>query len=387
MPSQYQRLSAHLLTGSLNFNRRLQDYIATQAAVRESFYAQYNQPPFNSFSQRFMPNAGGPPTQTINHFMNQPMAPPQQGFSQVSSSFNQPPQSSNHQAYRAVPYSVPDRPPGRSQPHQRSASLSTPQEMQGYHQPAAFVNGAVNTSQSEEQRRMSLPPQALEQHSVPFEMAHSRPILSRSTTAQSIKAENVSAPQMSPQHSNSGTPRSPLSTRSTPAMQTIATPGNITPTGAPFAENTYADNKFLSLSMPPEAQQLIAPGLKPSDPMAAAFMQGSEHIALPTYTYNPNISPKSSRAATSSGNSKSMADGLPKTDTFVPSNPYLPFSMGEEPFIKMENMDNFSMADPPSAVSNELFPNTDLLYDFGMFGPEQTVSNDNFDDLFNFDQQ
>lgn len=389
MPSQYQRLSAHLLTGSLNFNRRLQDYIATQAAVRESFYAQYNQPPFNTFGQRFMPNAGGPPTQTMNHFMNQPMLPPQ-GFTQVSPSFNQSSQSSNPHTFRSAPYSIADRPPGRSQPHQRSASLSTPQEMQSYQQPTAFVNGVVGVSQSEEQRRMSLPPQPLEHLSIKMEQPPSRPSLSRSTS-QSVNNEKMSALQMSPQHSNSGTPRSPLSTQSTPALQTGATPGSTAPVGvvgAPYADSFFQNNNFFSLSMPPETQQLIAPGLKPSDPMAATFMQGSEHIALPIpkYTYNPNISPKPSHEATSNSMSKVPSNGVSKVENIMPSNPYVPLTMGQEQPNKMDNLDSFSLINPTSETSNELFPSTDF-FDFGMFSADQPISNDNFDDLFNFDQQ
>jgi hypothetical protein len=41
LPTQYQRLSAHLHTGSLMFNRKLHDYIATQHGVRNLFLQQY----------------------------------------------------------------------------------------------------------------------------------------------------------------------------------------------------------------------------------------------------------------------------------------------------------------------------------------------------------
>ena len=65
----------------------------------------------------------------------------------------------------------------------------------------------------------------------------------------------------------------------------------------------------------------------------------------------------------------------------------MPFTAGDEQFLKMENMDNLTMMNPSLAASDTMFPPTDLLYDFGMFGTDQTVANDNFDDFFNFDQQ
>ena len=56
----------------------------------------------------------------------------------------------------------------------------------------------------------------------------------------------------------------------------------------------------LSLSLPPESQQFVGSILDANDPRTAMFMAGSENLAqpfAPTYTYNPNYSPKSNRAA------------------------------------------------------------------------------------------
>lgn len=376
MPSQYQRLSAHLHTNSLLFNRKLQDYIATQAAVRQSFFAQYNQPPFNTLGQGFSANATGQQSaQTMNNFVNQQMPPPQ--------GFNQAPQTFNQQFYRTAPYSVPPR----TQPHQRSASLSSPQQMSGYQQPTHFANSGVGTPQGEDQRRMSLPPQPADQTSFTLPQTSSRPSLSRSPTSQSALQVNASSQQMSPQHSNAGTTKTPSSTQSTPTLHTVPTPGDMTPTRQSNAVPSFADNlpdaNLFSLSMPPESQQFIAQGLQPSDPMAAAFMQGSENIALPmtTYHYNPNLSPKSSRMVASGVSGTSTFDS-----TLLPST-YSNFS-GDE-FNKMNNMDSVHMANPSAVVSDDLFSPNDMTFssEFSIYGTDMSLSNDNFDDLFNFDNE
>src|SRR5438128_1867964 len=55
LPTQYQRLNAHLQTSSVMFNKKLHDYIATQHGVRNMFMLQYQNsaPAYPQFGQQF----------------------------------------------------------------------------------------------------------------------------------------------------------------------------------------------------------------------------------------------------------------------------------------------------------------------------------------------
>lgn len=64
------------------------------------------------------------------------------------------------------------------------------------------------------------------------------------------------------------------------------------------------------MSLPPESQQLVGSALDPADPRTSLFMAGSENLPQPftgTYTYNPNLSPKSSRAMAGQGIAQTLA--------------------------------------------------------------------------------
>jgi hypothetical protein len=58
LPMQYRRLTAHLQTGSSEFNRRLQDYLSTQVAMRTAYvdYTQNAQFANNHSNMQFMGN-------------------------------------------------------------------------------------------------------------------------------------------------------------------------------------------------------------------------------------------------------------------------------------------------------------------------------------------
>jgi hypothetical protein len=326
IPSQLHRMTAHFNTNSLMFNRKLQDYIATQAAVRQSFYAQYTNPAFGHYNPSLQTQAGGQFSQGMNPFMHQQMPPPT--FNQSSPTFNQSPQSFAPQSYRAAPYNVPQRPNA----HQRSASLSSPQQRQGFQQ-SQFSNNGPGTPQGEEQRRLSLPPQALEQASQHFVDSPSRPTLSRSTTAQNVQHIDRSPQQLSPQNN------SPSSAHSTPTLRAGTSPENTTPMG--FNPQLLHSN-LLSLSLPPESQQLIAPAMDPNDPTTAMFMAGSENIPMPvpTYHYNPNLSPKSSRLT-----------GTVTPGVTLLTEPVTPASDGA--MKSHGSSDGMPLADPSSVMSEE----------------------------------
>lgn len=335
LPTQYQRLSAHLHTGSLQFNRKLHDYIATQHGVRNLFLQQYQ--PLPAYGSQLTANAGPysqmqSPQMTQNPqmqnsqmqsaFVSQQMMLPPQMFSQAPQALNQSAHPSSpqgyqqpRQGYRHSPYPIP---PHRQ--HQRSASIPSPQQMPSF---TGQHFAPVGTPKTEEQRRLSLPPQALEQSSYQLADDRTRPSLSRSTTSQSVQQKPVA-------------PRNGLRRTSTPPSTHESPPSqldNSPPSSFPFMTMNYdpssqvLDMNPLSMSLPPESQQFLGSALDPDDPRTSIFMAGSDQIPQPfgKYTYNPNIGDKLLRAENSA--------------TFSP--------------IKVETaMENAPSSNTPSAVSD-----------------------------------
>ncbi|KAK3207236.1 hypothetical protein GRF29_103g268425 [Pseudopithomyces chartarum] len=153
LPTQYQRLNAHLQTSSWLFNRKLHDYIATQHGVRNMFFnQQFPGQQMQPYGTQFQNNASQLP------MANGPMLPPQT-FSPTAQDFAQSQQQAfspgafqnQPQNYRHSPYSIPQRP--QLQPHQRSASIASPHVMTDF---APINQSGPNTA--DQTRRLSLPP-------------------------------------------------------------------------------------------------------------------------------------------------------------------------------------------------------------------------------------
>jgi hypothetical protein len=321
LPTQYQRLNAHLQTSSWLFNRKLHDYIATQHGVRNMFLHQQF-PGMQTYNAPMQPNNQAP-------FMNGSMLPPQtfnpatQGFAQAQPYGAQGYQPQQPQpGYRHAPYSIPQRP----QPHQRSVSISTP------HAESISPNDATATSPATDAtRRMSLPPHALEQASQHVNDASSRPSLSRKSSS-SLSPQQLSVPTSGP---------------STPVLKSEHT----TPTSYQFPAMPFNTSSQvlqmnpLSFSLPPESQQFVGSALDPNDPRTASLMAGSENLPqfMGTYTYNPNLSPKSAKNVGFSGS------GM--TQTLAPENP-----------IKKEQpADGAANPTPPSSMMDNTY-NTQQLF-------------------------
>ncbi|KZM24978.1 uncharacterized protein EKO05_0009471 [Ascochyta rabiei] len=296
LPTQYQRLNAHLHTTSVMFNKKLHDYIATQHGVRNMFMSQYQNQQFSQLGGQYPPPNNGSLPQT-NNWLNPTTMPPQQFNQQpTNNNTNQQPQPSHvNTSVRSSPYHIPQRP----QPHQRSASIAVP----------AFDSSMQQgTVTPQDARRMSLPAQAGVD-------GQSRPALSRGSSFQPT----------SPTTDTSASPRSG-SGQHTPHLQVDTDTPASAPFGAmnfPMGSQMLGGPNPLSMSLPPESQQFVGSILDPTDPRTAMFMSGSEHLAqpfTPTYTYNPNYSPK----ALKSGGSMTLS--MPQsaikseagTDSFAP---------------------------------------------------------------------
>jgi hypothetical protein len=312
LPTQYQRLNAHLHTTSVMFNKKLHDYIATQHGVRNMFMSQYqNQnPPFMQFGAQF-PSTGGAFPQA-NNWLNPTMLPPQQlapsspqGFQQ-SQSFS-PTTAQAQPGYRQAPYHVPQRP----QPHQRALSIQLPQGPQQFDQSAQPASATATMQQTDSNRRLSLPPQAFQTAEQPSQSPAIHPQSSSPQTASSA-AGSVSEGQQAPSDTTS------------PSSYSFS------PSTYPFTSQAFNTNP-LTLSMPPESQQFLGSFLDPNDARTATLMAGSENLPqpfTPTYTYNPN---KVTRTDSATGPAQTLSSGLNlKTESLSDGpSPSLPTSISD----------------------------------------------------------
>jgi hypothetical protein len=286
LPTQYQRLNAHLHTTSVMFNKKLHDYIATQHGVRNMFMSQYQNPSFQQYGGQFSPNTATFPQ--ANNWLNPSMMPPQQ-FNPASPQQGVTQQSqpvgntigAPQQGFRSSPYQIPQR----LNSHQRSLSIQLPQSPGTFNPSSQSAPGGITTPQ-DSFRRMSLPSHAVEKQSQAGSDGHSR-----ATTAQS------------PHQSASSQTASPKSASGqvTPQLHQDSDASTSYPfsaAGYPFSSQVLSSNP-LTMSMPPESQQFVGSVLDPNDPRTALFMAGSDNLPqpfAPTYTYNPNFASKIGRS-------------------------------------------------------------------------------------------
>ncbi|KAF2084490.1 hypothetical protein K490DRAFT_68611 [Saccharata proteae CBS 121410] len=267
LPAQYRRLTAHLQTNSVDFNRKLQAYLATHHAGRQALM----DPSMMGFFGQGYPNAPNFAPQTMPQSqMQQQMLPPQM--------VHRSPQS-----FRSSPYPVP--PQGfKAAQHQRSQSFAAPQELHAQQQQAPV---RADSKSPEEQRRASLPAQSVAQpvRSPSGSPTATRPGSSRSNT--DFAANSTQAAQAQ------GTP---TSCAQQPAQQQGQhMPFTFTP-HMPFHFDPSAQNMNFSpfsMALPTESQQMLAPTMDPTDPSTPMFMQSGDMMSQPFYSYNPNPSSKS----------------------------------------------------------------------------------------------
>ncbi|KAF1956656.1 hypothetical protein CC80DRAFT_62601 [Byssothecium circinans] len=359
LPTQYQRLNAHLQTSSWLFNRKLHDYIATQHGVRNMFLLQqFPGHALPQYGSQVQSNGQIPMmNQTMQHPQNftpaspaftQPSHPysPQQPFQQQplqQQSLQQQPLQQPH-SYRHAPYSIPQR----QHMQHRSASISTPLPMPSVSPTVPPATSTVTSPYGDFNRRLSLPPNAFDPSAQPSGDASSRPPMSRSTTAQSIHQQPVS-----PQHVNSCITSGPNSGQATPQPQfEHGTPSSYQYPSLPFdgTSSQVINTNPLSMSLPPESQQFVGSALDPNDPRTAILMAGSDNLPQPFYTYNPNLSPKAARKAAD----QVSLNGSGMSQTLSPDNA-----------IKAEACSN----SPPSAMMDNYFSSHPLFTPTGFGYP------------------
>ena len=244
---QYRRLTAHLQTGSADFNRRLSAYLTNHVAMRSAL----DQAITNSYAQQypnapqFAHNQNIYPSPFMGHNIPQQQSP---------STFGQP-------------YPTPGTPGYRPSHQARSASGShdTP-----IYSPSMPAPSPVQTIPEMDRRRTSASSKS-SSHSptggpATPQSVHTRPLPPQTSSTfnnMNVKQEGQTSQQM----------RAPP--QQSPMQQQHQYGGM----------NGLSNMSPFTTSLPTEAQMLLGPALDPNDPFTSMLMAGSENLPQP-YNYN-----------------------------------------------------------------------------------------------------
>lgn len=236
LPLQYRRLTAHLQTGSADFNRRLSAYLTNHVAMRSALEQSIHQ----SYAQQF-PNA--------QQYQQGMFPSPMMGHQQQQSGMMQPP----HQNYRQHPYSSPQQQQqGFTLSHQRANSVANPQQSQ-----MSTPSSPAITNDQRRSMSMSIPP----------------------------------SDSLTP----STDPRSPVTPGSGQQIKPSFPPGSFTQNQQAqqqFALPSYDQGAFgqtnfpFSMQLPGESQGFLNNTLNPNDPLTNMMMAGSDSSML--WNFNQN---------------------------------------------------------------------------------------------------
>ena len=322
LPMQYRRLTAHLQTGSADFNRRLSAYLTNHVAMRSAL----DQAITNSYAQQY-PNA---PQFAHNQsmypspFMTQNM--PQQ---QSPLTYGQPYPTPGTPSYRPTHQSRPAS-MSHSAPHFSPTNMTAPspiQGMGGLQMERRRTSGSSNKSASHSPHGAPATPQSA--------TATARPELQHTSSTQSLKQEGQTQQQQQ-QSMRAPPPPSPQQ------------PQN------PFSSIGYSNMSPFTTSLPMESQMLLGGALDPNDPMTPMLMAGSEHMPQP-YNYNstPNLHKPRAFSQSYDGMSATLApsalDMSPRHQNYAqPSSTSLSSALGSLPAFYDSSLTDFS--------KSQLFP-------------------------------
>jgi hypothetical protein len=256
LPAQYRRLTAHLQTGSADFNRRFHAYILAHAGTRAS--------QFPELFQNASPLSGNP-----SQFLSQNL---QQGMSSAPHSMMMPPQMMPQSpSYWPPTFPTSNVQAERMSSHQRSASVTSPQDL------TAYSPGIAHTPDGNDHRRFSLPAQTPAGPPHRVSPRQNRPSPSRTPSTNQttpVEALQDSPPTMA----NFGMQHGDNTTSFTPQGQMNFNAAVTTPSG--LEANQRHPFAPYSPSLPFETRQILGSTPEQSNPMSTV-----------SYTYNPNPSP------------------------------------------------------------------------------------------------
>ncbi|KAF2096802.1 hypothetical protein NA57DRAFT_58689 [Rhizodiscina lignyota] len=281
LPAQIRRLQsfAHLQTGSMEFNRRLQAYMSSQLGTRSALMEQGNffQPYPNA---PFFANQFGQPQQ------QQPMMLPPQMLHY------------SNQQVRHAPYPMSPRNLGTGM-HQRSASISTTHDSNSIH---SNPTSPAMPRYNEEQRRVSLSPRSTSVTPVSQAQTPMRPPMSRSTS--NVKVDGSTPPRN--MFSEAPNPSNPSATSASSLS------ANVEPFLDPFPQNVnFAP---FSTSLPQETQQLLAQPSMDAQSSLNSYWMPSNHAPF-LYSYKPNSASQPQSPAPGLHNPMNTALSLNPLDT------------------------------------------------------------------------
>ena len=276
LPMQYRRLTAHLQTGSADFNRRLAAYLTNHVAMRSAL----DQAITNSYAQQY-PNAPQFAHNQQSQFPSPLTIPaPAHHESGQTGVLPQQAQLSPH-PYRSSPYPVSGTPGYRQQPHNRSASIATPHELPGFTQ--NFTTSPIESKIKTENRRMSV----------------SGPVASPNTHRGTSLPKQASSPGMV----SASTP--PKDTNKDAAnMQSMQPPP---PQNQASGVSRNMDLGPFDMSLPMESQMMLGNTLNPNDPLTSMFMAGSENMTQPFFGNYQSMSKQSNFHPSYDGMSATLA--------------------------------------------------------------------------------
>ena len=321
LPMQYRRLTAHLQTGSADFNRRLSAYLTNHVAMRSAL----DQAITNSYAQQY-PNAPqfahNQQSMYPSPFMTQSM-PQQQSPLTYGQPYPTPGTPSYRPTHQSRPASI-----SHGTPHFSPTNMTAPSPIQGMgghpQMEQRRTSGSSNKSASHSPHGAPATPQS----------ATSRPTLHHSSSAQSLKQEGQTQQQQQPMRAPP--PPSPQQSQQ------------------PFSNLVYSNMSPFTTSLPMESQMLLGGALDPNDPMTPMLMAGSENMPQP-YNYNSTSSLHKPRAFSQSydGMSATLApsalDMSPRHQNYnQPSSTSLSSALGNLPAFYDTSLTDFS--------KNQLFP-------------------------------
>ncbi|MCJ1285728.1 hypothetical protein MMC26_005069 [Xylographa opegraphella] len=299
LPMQYRRLTAHLQTGSADFNRRLAAYLTNHVAMRSAL----DQAITNSYAQQY-PNA---PQFAHNQqtMYPSPLMSPQgmqpQGMQQQSF---RPPQFMQHQPppphpYRQSPYPTPGASGFRQHSHNSSSMSSKLLDS-----PRHPSTSPIESCDKEPNRRMSMP--------------------APSTSASVVRSPHPSQPSRTSDmpkqttvktepESKAPLPKMPLASHPMgPPITSTAAQQQVSSLSMPqFNSGSYQDFSPFTMSLPPESQMLLGSTLDPNDPLTTMFMAGSESFPQPYFNNNFNLN--STNVLSKQSNFHPSYDGMSAT--------------------------------------------------------------------------
>ncbi|KAI7171825.1 hypothetical protein D0869_13304 [Hortaea werneckii] len=245
LPMQYRRLTAHLQSQNLHFERRLQAYVAQQVAMRtgdwvQEAYLGSDQKPFLQPQQFTDPGM----TQTQQPFYQQyPKVPPQHMH-------RAPPN------YRQSPHPMLQQQQAqgtRPQRHNRSTSIATPQGYPAYQQrhPQSIQANIVGLFKVMDQRK-SMPTQQI--HPQTPHRGH-QPVATPQQLSPAISrlssSSQAATPQECFQHSHSQWREQASTPPPRQFKLSISSPFN-------FEQSLQERTNPLSMELPMDSQQLLA---------------------------------------------------------------------------------------------------------------------------------